>query len=69
MNIVIGIILFFFLLLLIDKLDFKYKLKFFCAGPGWHKAPEHYSFDGASNVGKCPRCGKKVLQDGNGDWF
>lgn len=63
------VIVFLLVMIGIDKLDYKNKLKFFCKFPGWHKAPLKQGFDGASFHGKCPRCGKKVLQDSNGDWF
>lgn len=69
MNIIIGIITFLLMLVLIDKLDYKNKLTFFCKCAGWHKAPIRQSFDGVSRHGKCARCNKKVLQDSNGDWF
>ena len=69
LSIILNLVLVLGILLIIDKLDFKNKLKFFCKFPGWHKAPLHQGFDGASFNGKCPRCNKKVLQDSNGDWF
>ncbi len=40
-----------------------------CDELGWHKAPVKQSFDGCSFGGKCPRCGRPVLQDSQGDWF
>lgn len=43
--------------------------KFFCNTMGWHKSPSEITNDGSSNNGKCPRCGKDVLQDSQGDWF
>ena len=42
---------------------------FFCDRLGWHIAPDRQFFDGCSLVGICPRCGKKVLQDSQGNWF
>lgn len=42
----------------------------FCNGfLGWHKAPKVRGFDGCSINGICPRCGKHVLQDSQGNWF
>ncbi|MGI9143607.1 MAG: hypothetical protein ACR2IJ_10515 [Fluviibacter sp.] len=35
----------------------------------WHYVSNIDGFDGASNFAKCDYCGKKVLQDSNGDWF
>jgi hypothetical protein len=69
MEFVIGLIIGLLVLVAIDKLDVKYKLKFFCHDLRWHKAPLKQGHDGASYTGACPRCGKKVLQDSNGDWF
>lgn len=41
----------------------------FCKRFGWHENPHEIGFDGLSSTGKCPRCGKDVLMDSNGDWF
>ena len=41
----------------------------FCKYMGWHLEPETQGFDGCSFSGKCPRCGKEVLQDSQGNWF
>lgn len=43
--------------------------KWFCDKMGWHLAPHAQGFDGCSFTGKCPRCGKGVLQDSQGNWF
>jgi len=43
--------------------------KWFCNFWGWHKAPNRTGFDGASFNGTCPRCGKEVMQDSQGNWF
>ena len=45
------------------------KAKFFCKVFGWHWAPYDQGFDGCSKNGKCPRCGKSVMQDSQGNWF
>jgi hypothetical protein len=55
-----------FILLFINLFS---KSKWFCNVMGWHKAPKDQGFDGCSLNGCCPRCGKKVLQDGQGNWF
>jgi hypothetical protein len=52
--------------LTIDKYS---KSTFFCNKLGWHKAPNEQGFDGCSKNGTCPRCGKSVLQDSQGNWF
>jgi hypothetical protein len=36
---------------------------------GWHLQPLQLGFDGCSLFGICPYCGKKVLQDSQGNWF
>jgi hypothetical protein len=41
----------------------------FCEKLGWHRAPTNVGFDGCSRTGTCPRCGKSVLQDSQGNWF
>ena len=47
-----------------------YLSKWFCTHFGhWHLQPKQFGFDGCSQFGICPRCGKKVLQDGQGNWF
>lgn len=43
--------------------------EWFCKVMGWHRAPAEMEFDGASFKGVCPRCGKYVLQDSQGNWF
>lgn len=43
--------------------------KWFCEKLGWHKCPEQFTFDGCSLQGICPRCGKRVLLDSQGNWF
>lgn len=41
----------------------------FCKHMGWHLEPKEMGFDGCSMNGTCPRCGKQVLQDSQGNWF
>jgi hypothetical protein len=43
--------------------------KWFCRVMGWHKSPKGINFDGASFEGECPRCGKHVKRDSQGNWF
>ena len=43
--------------------------KWACRVFHWHVAPSERTFDGCSSHGVCPRCGKEVMQDSNGDWF
>jgi len=43
--------------------------RWFCDKMGWHLPPEWRGFDGCSFTGVCPRCGEKVLQDSQGNWF
>ena len=43
--------------------------RWFCDHMGWHLAPKSQGFDGCSSTGRCPRCGKGVLQDSQGNWF
>ena len=35
---------------------------------GWHRC-DPTGFDGASMTGTCKYCGKKCLQDSQGNWF
>lgn len=42
----------------------------FCKVFGWHNGRGGLlSFDGASYCSTCSICGKKVLQDSQGNWF
>jgi len=40
-----------------------------CDRLGWHLMPKELSSDGFNVIGKCPRCGKKIMQDSQGNWF
>jgi hypothetical protein len=40
-----------------------------CDGMGWHMRPDIIGFDGCSNNGQCPKCGKDVMQDSQGNWY
>jgi len=62
-----------FLAILITALSLavfnRYLPKWFCDHMGWHLSPIAQGFDGCSFTGTCPRCGKSVLQDSQGNWF
>ena len=47
----------------------KYLPIWFCNKMHWHLRPLDIGFDGCSPTGKCPRCGKHVLRDSQGNWF
>ena len=56
--------------LLLLVLSNKYLPRWFCDNFGhWHLAPKSQTFDGCSAIGNCPRCGRRVMQDGQGNWF
>ena len=40
-----------------------------CGFWGWHSAGNEVGFDGASATSRCWRCGLRVLQDSQGNWF
>jgi hypothetical protein len=57
------------LLLILSSLN-KYLPVWFCLNFGhWHLPPKQFGFDGCSSFGICPRCEKRVMQDGQGNWF
>lgn len=60
-------IIIFILMLLVTFND--YLPRWFCDKLGWHLAPTTQGFDGCSSTGVCPRCGKSVLLDSQGNWF
>lgn len=64
-----GIFLSGFVSLLVLTLRNRWLPVWFCQHMGWHLAPTTQGFDGCSVTGVCPRCGKKVLQDSQGNWF
>lgn len=41
----------------------------FCDHMGWHFPGNTQGFDGCSFTSTCARCGKKILQDSQGNWF
>ena len=63
----IGIILLTFLILCMCN---RWLPVWFCNHLGyWHLEPKAKGFDGCSLHGICPRCGKHVMMDGQGNWF
>lgn len=40
-----------------------------CHSYGWHFEPRDISYRGINAHGVCPRCGKQVIRDSQGDWF
>ena len=66
---IVGIILIGFItLLLIDKFSGN-RCKFLCKYLGWHKEPKNIMVERINFKGTCPRCGKKVMMDSQGNWF
>jgi hypothetical protein len=47
----------------------KFLPKWMCENLHWHLPPKLQDFDGCSSYGTCPRCGKRVLKDSQGNWF
>ena len=64
--VIIGIVVSFLIFTIVGAIV---EHPFFCRNFGWHKAPRTQGFDGCSFCGKCPACGKNVLQDSQGGWF
>lgn len=36
---------------------------------GWHKPTKHIWSNGFSNISHCRFCGKRIMQDFEGNWF
>lgn len=66
---IITVISTIFILLLIIDFFCTTKGKFFCRFFGWHKRPKRINSKGINLIGKCPRCGKEVIQDSQENWF
>jgi len=62
----LGAGIFLFVLYIIDRCSNNI---FFCEAYGWHKEPKEISSDAVNSKGVCPRCGKKVMLDSQGNWF
>ena len=45
------------------------KMSFRCRVLDWHRPSNKQGFDGASFTARCVRCGKRILQDSQGNWF
>lgn len=58
---IIGVIWFFH--------PFKAMTWFYHGLLGWHKPDGKMSFDGANICSRCRFCGKKIMQDSQGNWF
>lgn len=69
MGIIISVMLVIGITFMLVALSNKYLPRWFCDKMGWHLSPVPQGFDGCSFTGHCPRCGKFVLQDGQGNWF
>ena len=67
--ITIGIGVPIFILIVLKIFNIFSKNSWFCKNFGWHKTPKAISSDGCNKKGICPRCGKYVMQDSQGNWF
>jgi len=47
----------------------KWMPRFFCDKLNWHLTPKRVYHEGINLKGHCPRCGKEVIQDSQGNWF
>ena len=45
------------------------RARWICDKLGWCMAPSEQGFDGCSANGICPRCGRQVKQDSQGNWY
>ena len=36
---------------------------------GWHLPTEEKKYDGCSYISVCKYCGKRIMQDSQGNWF
>ena len=69
-KIFIGIVLFFLVSLIFLAINNRFLPKWFCDHLHWHLEPEiNTGFNGCSFTGTCPRCGRDVMMDSNGNWF
>lgn len=51
-------------------IDNKIGTSYSCTIFGWHDGnSSEKSFDGCSVHAQCSKCGKNVMQDGQGNWF
>jgi hypothetical protein len=70
---IMGLLMMFGLIVPISLciIDQIFKTSWSCKTYGWHNGGgiTKRSFDGCSNHGTCSKCGKEVMQDGQGNWF
>ena len=43
--------------------------KFMCEVLGWHKPADKIVYDGCNRGSICRYCGKRIIQDSQGNWF
>jgi hypothetical protein len=67
--VIVGIVLGAFVIMFTLSLFNNWLPEWFCKHMGWHLKPGETGFDGCSFTGVCPRCGVKVMQDSQGNWF
>ena len=65
----IAIVVFLFIMLMLCLFNRFLPKGFGCDTMGWHLEPKQQGFDGCSSTGKCSRCNKEIMQDGQGNWF
>lgn len=65
---ILGVICLFFLSVILYSLT-GFNRWFFDRILGWHKPNDKVGFDGVSLISTCKYCGKKIMQDGQGNWF
>lgn len=63
------LLLIIFIVAILSIISIFSKSRWFCDKMGWHKSPNTIGFDGCSATGTCPRCGKHVMCDSQGNWF
>lgn len=69
-TVTIGFVILMFLLFLIGGLiKHKKTRKPFTCCLGYHRPIGRIDFDGCSLICSCKKCGSKLLQDSQGNWF
>lgn len=66
---IIGILFLLFMILHTLELLPYIMLRKSCEIFDWHKPNNLLKFDGCSFTSKCKYCHRKILQDGQGNWF
>lgn len=65
--VLVSVLVFPFLLCLVDRIRGTH---WSCSVFGWHNGNAGpVTFDGCSLGSHCSKCGKRVLQDSQGNWF